>query len=413
MTVSFYTLGCKVNQYETEKIRALFEKEGFITVPFSEGADVCVINTCTVTSIADGKSRAVIRKAKHINPKTFVVVTGCYSQTHTKDVTALEECDLLVDIKEKYNIPSVIKKMFKYEPIFKAETTLRQRQRAVLKVQDGCNQFCSYCLIPFARNTLYSEPIEKVIEEVQSLCENNYKEIILTGIRLGSYNYKGNNICDLIKSILDKTNIEKIRLSSIEMWEITEELSELLKSPRLCNHLHIPLQHGTNEILKLMNRPYTAEQYMDLVNKIRAKIPNIGLTSDVIAGFPQETDELFRKSCEFITKVGFSRIHVFKYSRRPLTVADKMEGHIEPVVKKERVDILTNLGNNLARTFGEKHINKECEMIFVQKKKDGFLYGYTDNYLEVKTHLPLPKNQYIKLKPTKVDESGVLIIQNK
>ncbi len=431
MTVSFYTLGCKVNQYETEKIRALFEQEGFITVSFSEGADICVINTCTVTGVADGKSRAVIRKAKHINPNTFVVVTGCYSQTHKEEVEALEECDLVVDIKDKLKIPYFINAESRKQ---KAEidgpptvvggeescpkvvegqspkTTLRQRTRAVLKVQDGCHQFCSYCLIPFARKELYSEPIENVIEEVKTLCENNYKEIILTGIRLGSYNYEGNDLSALIKNILEKTSIEKIRLSSIEMWEIGDELLELMENSRLCNHLHIPLQHGTDEILKLMNRPYTTRDYFALIEKIRNKIPDIGLTTDIIAGFPRETDELFRKSCEFITEIGFSRLHVFKYSRRPGTVADKMTGHIDPNIKKDRVNTLTEIGERLSYSFAQEHINKDCEMIFVQKKKDGFLYGYSDNYIEVKTDKPLPKNEYMKLKPISVSEKGVLIV---
>ncbi|MBQ7257744.1 MAG: tRNA (N(6)-L-threonylcarbamoyladenosine(37)-C(2))-methylthiotransferase MtaB [Abditibacteriota bacterium] len=454
MTVSFYTLGCKVNQYETEKIRALFEQEGFITVPFSEGADICVINTCTVTGVADGKSRAVIRKAKHINPETFVVVTGCYSQTHKEEVEALEECDLVVDIKDKLKILYYIKSQItnSIPPSVSNETatrvggspqgseksidflengqayrlrgtedshetegqaqkiTLRQRTRAVLKVQDGCHQFCSYCLIPFARKELYSEPIENVIEEVQNLCDNNYKEIILTGIRLGSYNYEGNDLSALIKIILEKTSIEKIRLSSIEMWEIDDKLLELMSDRRLCNHLHIPLQQGTDQILKLMNRPYTSGDYFSLIEKIRNKIPDIGITTDVIAGFPQETDELFEQSCDFITKVGFSRLHVFKYSRRPGTGADKMEGQIEPGLKKDRVNTLTEIGEKLSYSFGKKHINKDCEMIFVQKKKDGFLYGYTDNYMEVMTDKPYSKNVYMKLKPKSLSQKGVLIL---
>ena len=194
------------------------------------------------------------------------------------------------------------------------------------------------------------------------------------------------------------------------MWEIDDKLLELMSDRRLCNHLHIPLQQGTDQILKLMNRPYTSGDYFSLIEKIRNKIPDIGITTDVIAGFPQETDELFEQSCDFITKVGFSRLHVFKYSRRPGTGADKMEGQIEPGLKKDRVNTLTEIGEKLSYSFGKKHINKDCEMIFVQKKKDGFLYGYTDNYMEVMTDKPYSKNVYMKLKPKSLSQKGVLIL---
>ena len=409
MKISYYTLGCKVNQYETEKIRTQCEKLGFISVPFNEGGDVCVINTCTVTSVADGKCRAVIRKAKKINPNSFVIVTGCYSQTHREEVENLAECDLVVDIKDKYKISEIISQKSTEKPQPITTQKLRTRTRAVVKVQDGCDQFCSYCLIPFARSHKFSEKVENVIDEVKELCDNNYKEIVLTGIRLGSYNHGGKNLSFLIENILEKTTIERVRLSSIEMWEIDEKLIELMENSRMCNHLHIPLQNGTDEILKSMNRPYNTEKYYNLIEKLRLNVPEIGITTDVIAGFPGESEKLFKESCEFIEKIGFSRVHVFKYSRRPGTVGDKMEGHIDPDIKKERVTFLTELGRKLSSDFAEKFVGKDCNVLFEIKKKDGFTYGYTTNYIEVKTDKPVLRNETLNLKGLKVEE-GVLVV---
>lgn len=411
MKVSYYTLGCKVNQYETEKIRALFEKEGFETSPFGQGGDIFVINTCTVTSVADGKSRAAIRKAKKTNPNAFVIVTGCYSQTHREEAESIEEADLIVDIKDKMKIPEMAKNIFRPKETSFAtkEKSLRMRTRAVVKVQDGCSQFCSYCLIPFARNHKECTSPNKVVEEVKELCHNNYKEIVLTGIRLGSYNSENTSLSGLIEKILDETSVERIRLSSIEMWEIDEHLIDLMANPRMCHHLHIPLQNGNNEILKLMNRPYTRENYATLVTHIREKVKDLGLTTDIIAGFPQETEERFTDSCDFIKDMGFSRIHVFRYSRRPGTKADSMEGHIEPDIKKERVAYLAEISTDLAQNFAQKHIGKDCSILFEIKKKDGFTYGYTENYIEAKTAKPVERNQSLILKPIKA-EKGILIV---
>lgn len=409
MTISYYTLGCKVNQYETEKIRGILEKENYNTSPFNEGGNIFVINTCTVTSVADGKSRAVIRKAKKINPKAFIIVTGCYSQTHREEVESLHEVDLVVDIKDKNNIPNLIKEKFPQKEETREISKLRNRTRAVLKVQDGCNQFCAYCLIPFARNHRFSEPISALVDEVKELCDNNYKEIVLTGIRLGSYNSEGKGLSDLIETLLNETKIDRIRLSSIEMWEINDHLIELMANSRMCNHLHIPLQNGNNEILKLMNRPYGREEYFALIEKLRNKVNDIGITTDVIAGFPCETDECFKDSYEFIKEIGFSRVHVFKYSRRPGTVADKMNGHIDPDIKKERVSLLTELGYNMSCEFAKKHIDKECNILFEIKKKDGFTYGYTTNYMEVKTDKPVKKNEIYTMKPYDIVD-GILLV---
>ena len=408
MKVAYYTLGCKVNQYETEKIRAEFEKLGYETVPFSEGGDIFVINTCTVTSVADGKSRAVIRKAKKINPLAKVVVTGCYSQTHREEAESIEEADIIVDIKDKIKIPYMFGSGEKSEKQGTV-TDLRVRTRAVLKVQDGCSQFCSYCLIPFARSHKSATPIEEAVEETVRLCQAGYKEIVLTGIRLGSYRDGEKGLGELIESLLAKTDIERIRLSSIEMWEIDERLIDLMKEGRMCNHLHIPLQNGSDRILKLMNRPYSRDEYYGLVSDLREKIPDLGLTTDIIAGFPGESEEDFEESCAFAEKIGFSRIHVFRYSRRPGTKADLMTGHIDPETKKKRVAYLTELGGRLAQNFAEKHIGKECSILFEVRKKDGFTYGYTRNYIEAKTDRPVKRNETLTLTPINA-ENGTLTV---
>lgn len=409
MKVSYYTLGCKVNQYETEKIRSLFEEKGFETSPFSEGGDIFVINTCTVTGNADGKSRAVIRKAKKINPFSFVVVTGCYSQTHREEAESIEEADLIVDIKDKMKIPDMIVSRFGSYEKQELNSKLRTRTRAVVKVQDGCSQFCSYCLIPFARSHKSAVPASEVVKEVKELCENSYKEIVLTGIRLGSYRDGDRSLSFLCRELLEKTEIERIRLSSVEMWEIDRELIDLMENPRMCRHLHIPLQNGSDKILKLMNRPYTKEMYYSLVSEIREKIPDLGLTTDIIAGFPNETEEDFEETCDFAEKIGFSRIHVFGYSRRPGTKADLMTGHTDPEIKKERVARLTETGHRLAQKFAEKYVNREVNVLFEIKKKDGFVYGYTDNYIEAKTDLSVKKNQSLTVKPKSASE-GILVI---
>jgi len=418
MNIAYYTLGCKVNQYETEKIRASLEEYGFNTVPFNEVSSVYIINTCTVTSSADGKSRAIIRKAKKTNPSAHIIVTGCYSEIYTDEVKSIEGVDLIIFNKDKSKANEIILDYLKELKVdidlknkIVTNNKLRMRTRAVLKVQDGCNQFCSYCLIPYARNYQFSEDYNNIINEVRNLCDNDYKEVILTGIRLGSYKNGNHDLCDLIEDLLSKTSIARIRLSSIEMWEIGDRLLDIFSDDRMCKHLHIPLQSGCDEILKLMNRPYDTNEYRQLIDKIRNFYPNIGITTDVISGFPKETDEYFQNTYNTIEDIGFSRLHVFKYSKRPNTVAFSMTDHVDPPVKKERVKCLTELGNKLAFKFAKDHVGKSEEILFETRRKDGHIHGYTSNYLEVKTKLNLERNTLICKEISSLDNDGILVIK--
>lgn len=330
--VKLYTLGCKVNQYETEAISEIFEEAGYEIVD-EEFADIYVINTCTVTSLSDSKSRQIIRKFKRTNPDSTVVVMGCYSQVADKDVEKIESVDVIIGTTERNEIVNLVEEFQTtgqkinivrditgdrtFQPI--DITNLRDMTRAYLKVQDGCNRFCSYCIIPYARGNIRSRDPEDVRAEVIKLSHNGYKEVILTGIHIASYGKdKGNlNLINLIESIHDIQGINRIRLSSVEPVLITEDfLISLKEFPKFCDHFHLSLQSGSNTVLKRMNRKYTREQYLEKVDLIRKYYPNAGITTDIIVGFPGETEDEFQETLDLVRKVRFSRVHIFKYSKR-------------------------------------------------------------------------------------------------
>lgn len=396
--VKLHTLGCKVNQYETEAISEIFEESGYEVVE-EEFADIYVINTCTVTSLSDSKSRQMIRKFKRINPQSTVVVMGCYSQVADKDVEKIESVDVIIGTTERNEIVNLVEEFQTtgqrinivrditgdntFQPI--DITNLRDMTRAYLKVQDGCNRFCSYCIIPYARGNIRSRDPEDVRAEVIKLSENGYQEVILTGIHIASYGKdKDNlNLINLIESIHDVEGISRIRLSSVEPRLITEEFLISLKNfPKFCDHFHLSLQSGSNTVLKRMNRKYTREEYLEKVELIRKFYPNAGITTDIIVGFPGETEDEFQETLDLVKKVKFSRVHIFKYSKRKGTPAAEMTDQVHGDIKNERSKILFELTNRLKDEFESSFIGRALSVLVERKIEDNY-YGHTSNYMEI------------------------------
>lgn len=422
--VALYTLGCKVNQDETEAIEGLFRERNYDIVSFTDLADIYIINTCTVTHFADRKSRQFIRRAIKKNPDALIVVTGCYAQISAKELEDILGVDLIIGTSGRENIVDIIEN----HPKSKFATTLvsdiRQAEdfeelpvdrsihktRAYLKVQEGCEQFCTYCIIPYARGPFRSRSLDNCIQEAERLVEAGFKEIVLTGIHIGAYGIYDEdlNLYDLCKNLLDKTDIKRLRLGSIEPTEISDDLIGLIKNdPSFCRHLHIPLQSGDNKILKAMNRPYTTEDYQQLVAKLRKEIPEIAITTDVIVGFPGEDEESFARTTEFIRKIGFSGIHVFKYSPRIGTPASTYPGQVDAGIKDERSKTITGLADEGFINFASQFINKEIEVL-VEQEVEGFLEGHTDTYLAVKFTGRANKGDLVKLRVQELKE-GYLV----
>lgn len=396
--VKFHTLGCKVNQYETEAISEIFEQAGYEVVE-EEFADIYVINTCTVTSLSDSKSRQMIRKFKRTNPNSIIVVMGCYSQVSDKDVEKIQGVDIIMGTTERneavnlveefqttgqrINIVRDIKDDKTFQPI--DITNLRDMTRAYIKVQDGCNRFCSYCIIPYARGNIRSRDPEDVKNEVIKLSQNGYQEIILTGIHIASYgkDKEDLDLINLIENIHDIPGIERIRLSSVEPRLITEDFLKSLSSfSKFCDHFHLSLQSGSNSVLKRMNRKYTREEYLEKVNLIRNFYPNAGITTDIIVGFPGETEEEFKDTLDLVEKVRFSRVHIFKYSPRKGTPAAEMKDQVPGDIKNERSKELFELTDRLKREF-EMSFLGETTTVLVERKLEDYYFGHTTNYIEI------------------------------
>ncbi len=396
------TLGCKVNAYETCAMKEILLEHGYTEVKENEVCDVYIINTCSVTHVSDAKSRQMIRKAIKLNPNCIVAVVGCYSQMFSDVVSAIEGVNIVIGTKYrnkiydlieeyKYNRKQIIK-IDAYDPKQKFEnmdvTPQIETTRAYLKIQDGCNNFCTYCIIPFARGPQRSRDKDDILKEIASLLTKGYKEIVFTGIHTGSYGFENESyrLSDLLDEIIIKFPLlKRIRISSIEIIEIDDKLIDLIKNSHvIVDHLHIPLQAGSDEILKLMNRRYTIDEFKNIVKKIREQVPDIALTTDIIVGFPNETDDLFLKTIENIKEINFLQLHVFPYSIRKGTVAASMPNQIDPKIKKERVQTLMNLSRKLQGAYIEKFLNKEVEVIFETSDSDGYIYGHSSNYLKIK-----------------------------
>ena len=398
---ALHNLGCKVNAYETEAMQELLEQNGNEIVPFKEGADVYIINTCTVTNGADRKSRQMLHKARKMNPDAVVVATGCYVQARGEDIDPCVDIvvgnnkkkDLIAILDEYYNAQHKVKKELldinhekEYEEMQVTHTA--EHTRAYIKVQDGCNQFCSYCIIPFARGRVRSRSRDSVLDEVRTLAGNGYKEVVLTGIHLSSYGVdSGDDLLSLILAIHEVDGIERIRLGSLEPRIITEEFAKTIASlPKMCPHFHLSLQSGCNATLKRMNRRYTAEEYYEKCMLLRKYFHNPALTTDVIVGFPGETEEEFEESRAFVDKIDFYETHIFKYSRREGTKAAAMDNQVPDPVKTERSAVLLELNRKKQAAYEEQLIGTTQEVLIEEKIiRDGeeFQVGHTKEYVKI------------------------------
>ncbi len=430
--VAFYTLGCKVNQYETEAMLEMFKKDGYIQVESEDFADVYVINTCTVTHMSDRKSRQYIRRMKKKNPDAIIAVVGCYSQVSPEEILDIEEVNLVMGTNERRQIVEEIKKIDASKKVSTVDDIMKVRAfeeieisqsngktRAFMKIQDGCDRFCTYCIIPYARGgKVRSRNIDSILEEANKLANNGYKEIVLTGIHVASYGkdlrQEQITLLNVIKEIDKIDGIKRIRLSSVEPVLFTDEfVSEVSKMEKVCPHYHLSLQSGCDETLKRMNRRYTTKEYKTIVDRLRENIPNVAITTDVIVGFPGETNDEFNKTYEFLKDIELSQMHIFKYSPRKGTPAATMENQIDPQMKQLRSEKLLSLDKENFNKFASKFIDKELDVLFESNVVDGMYEGLTTNYIRVV--VPSEKDiqgEILKVKITKVKEEyveGILV----
>ena len=411
-TVSFYTLGCKVNQYETNAMEQQFIKNNYEIVENTQKADIYVINTCTVTNMAERKSRQMLRRVKEINPFAVLVVCGCYAQVAKNELEQIQEINIILGINEKNEIVQIVENYMEkmaeqdkrsqeaeIDDVSKqkefldfGDVTYTEKNRAVVKVQDGCNMFCSYCIIPYARGRIRSRKIESVVSEIEKIAKEGIKEVVITGIHVASYGKDFDNentskkirLIDLLEAINKIDGIDRIRLSSLEPTIVDEEFAtRLSKLDKICDHFHLSLQSGCDETLKRMNRKYTTQIYRDAVATLRKYYPEASFTTDVIVGFPGETDEEFAKTYEFLKEIDFYRLHVFKYSPRRGTVAEKMPNQIDGNEKEERSNKLIELSNSTENKHNQSYIGKTVKVLF-EEFEDGFFKGHTTNYMMVK-----------------------------
>lgn len=403
MKVSIYTLGCKVNAYESEYIIDLFRKNNYEICDFDDVCDVYIINTCTVTSNGDKKCKKMIHHARKLNPDACLVVCGCFIE-NSKDFN-LDDVDIVVGNANKSKIFSFVedflknkKRIVSKEDIMHAPFDEMEidnsynHTRAFVKIQDGCENYCSYCIIPFVRGRCRSKALPVAVHEIKTLVSKGFKEIVLTGIHTGNYGVEyGLRLSDLLEELVKIEGLKRLRISSIEITELDDGFLKMLENSIICNHLHIPLQNGSERILKLMNRKYDKKYFLDKINKIREIRPDISITTDVIVGFPDETEEDFLENLDFIKKVNFSKIHTFPYSKREGTRAARMDNQIDSVTKKERVRKQIALSEYLERKYKEQFIGKTLDVL-IEKYEDGYSYGYTSNYIYLKIKKKLEPN---------------------
>lgn len=398
--VAFLTLGCKVNQGESAGMTQLFKEAAYEVVPFTQPADVYVVNTCAVTMQAERKSRQAVRRAREQNPAALVAMVGCYPQVAQDKLQEMHEVDLLIGTSEKGRIVELVERTriagdpliavseWTDETAWQLESNSEDigRTRATLKVQDGCQQFCSYCIIPYARGPERSRPVEAILAETARLVAQGYKEIVLTGIHLGAYGRDldpQQTLKDLLGSLLQVPGLSRLRLSSVEPNDITEDLLRLIaESPALCRHLHIPLQSGSDTVLERMSRRYSTNEYRQIVQLARYYVPQIAITSDVIVGFPGETESEFAETLAFVSEMAFSRLHVFRYSRRPGTPAADMEQQIREAVKGERSQALIRQAEQLSLEYRTSLLGQSVDVLWEHAEK-GVWSGHTDTYVKV------------------------------
>lgn len=410
-SVGVLTLGCKVNTYESEYVINLLKNNNYEIKDFSDKCDIYIINTCTVTNTSDIKSKKMIRNAIKKNPDACIIAMGCFIEAN-KDYQ-IEGLDIIIGNKDKSKIVDLIDEHFEKKEIIKRLyynesltsfedmyiTEFPKRTRAFVKIQDGCENFCSYCIIPFVRGKCRSKDKEKVIQEITALTKKGYQEIVLTGIHTGNYGVDINtSFSSLLKQLVLIKGLKRLRISSIEITELTDEVLEVIKeNDVIVDHLHIPIQAGSNEILKLMNRKYDLNYFFEKINKIRNIRPDISITTDIIVGFPQETEELFNKTIETAKQIAFSKIHVFPFSERKGTKAAEMESHINSGEKKRRARKLLEVSKELETNYAKTFINQELEVL-IEQEKDAYSIGHTSNYLQVKIKGKIKPNTFVKVK---------------
>lgn len=414
------TLGCKVNTYESEFMKSLFTEKGYEMVEIHNCPDIVIINTCSVTNQSDSKSRKIIRQARRLNPSCTVIVTGCMSQLHQAEIKDLG-IDILIGNKDKSKIlellneflisKNTITRFYDLNEVDFEDMRIHNfmgRTRAFVKIQDGCNNFCSYCIIPYVRGGIRNKDIDIAVKEIEDLTNNGYKEIVLTGIHTGSYGSGTTyNLVTLIKRISNIKNLERIRISSIEITELTEEfLNELKVNPKICNHLHIPIQSGSDPVLKKMNRKYDVEYFKNKIKVIRLIRPNINITTDIIVGFPTETEEDFENTIRTSTEIGFGKIHVFPYSKRDGTVAATFQDIVPSEIKKERSKRLIALSNELEQNYYKKFLNQKLSVL-IEEVKDNHSVGHTSNYIKTMINKRLNNNEFYDSLITKIDKDHV------
>lgn len=400
LKVAIKTLGCKVNTYESDAIWELFKDAGYQKVKPDEVADVYVINTCSVTNTGDKKSRQTIRRMIRLNPDAVVVAMGCYAQLKPGEVSQIEGVDIVLGTQGRSEVLTHVNKFLEErKPIVEVSNIMKQKEfesldvvsfesqtRAFVKIQEGCNNFCTFCIIPWARGLMRSQKPEKIIKQIRSLVDKGIKEIVLTGIHTAGYgeDLEEYDFARLLSEIDQIEGLERIRISSIETSQITDEVIEVLrKSTKIVNHLHIPIQAGSDTILKKMRRNYTTSEFIQKCNEIKQVFPDIALTTDIIVGFPGETEELFNESIKTLRKIGFSELHVFPYSVRAGTPAARMENQVPEPIKKERVHRLIELNCEMASNYAKKFENDIVEVLVERVAKNGMLIGHTPNYLKV------------------------------
>ncbi|MGA7159577.1 MAG: tRNA (N(6)-L-threonylcarbamoyladenosine(37)-C(2))-methylthiotransferase MtaB [Bacteroidota bacterium] len=397
--VSFHTLGCKLNYAETASLEKQFVDRGFTVVPFNEQSDVCVINTCSVTERADRECRQLVRRASRTSPGSFVVVLGCYAQLQPEEIASIDGVDLVLGASEKFHLFTYSEKFDKFDsprvfvsPISDASDFgpaysggVDERTRAFLKIQDGCDFNCSFCTIPLARGKSRSQSIEDCLLQAKSLVDRGYQEIVLTGVNVGDYGKHHNiTLIELLARLEAIAGLERIRISSIEPNLLTHELLDFwLSSRKICNHFHIPLQSGSDEILKKMRRRYTTSDYRELVDSIREISPDAGIGADVIVGFPGESDDLFRKSYDFLHELSLSYLHVFTYSERPNTPSLELNWRVEPRVRYKRSEMLRTLGQQKRQAFSLSQLHTTKNVLIESSTENNMLSGYTENYIRV------------------------------
>ena len=425
MKVDFTTLGCKVNQFETEVMEGLFKEKKYEIVNFEEVADVYVINTCSVTHLGEKKSRQLIRRAIKNNNKAIVAVVGCYSQVAADEIAKIEGVSLIVGTKERKNIVTLVETVLKeHQPLQVVEDVMDyhefedipllnnpDRTRAFLKIQDGCSNFCTYCIIPYTRGPLKSRKLDSILSEAENLVESGFKEIVLTGIHLGAY---GKDLADeialvdVVKALLDNEKLTRLRLGSLESIELDQEILEIMnQDQRLCRQLHLPLQSGSDKILKKMNRNYTTAEFKALVDNIYAKVPGIAITTDVIVGFPGENSTDFNEAVEFIKNMNFSKIHIFPYSKRKNTPAANYAEQVSEDEKKKRSVYLKEISDMANAKYRNKMLNTTVE-ILVENITPDYAEGLASNYVKVYCeNNNFQKDNFYKLKIIKLYKDGV------